>query len=115
MTTGERIKQLRERQKKTQEDLAAAAGTTKQTIYKYETGLITNIPLDKVELIAKELDTNPAYLLGWDKFKEKPATISDDRLKNLDNDLYNLMSELTPEEMNQARAFAKWLIDTREK
>jgi transcriptional regulator with XRE-family HTH domain len=115
MTIGERIKLLREQQEKTQEELAKAAGIKKQTIYKYEAGLITNIPLDKVELIANELNTTPAYLLGWDKIKEKPATISADGLENLDNELFCLMSELKPEEVAHARAFVKWLIETREK
>ena len=49
----------------TQESLANKIGTTKQTIYKYENDIITNIPSDKIELIAKTLGTSPSYLMGW--------------------------------------------------
>ena len=67
MTVGERIKSLRESKKITQSELANIAGTTKQNIYKYETGIITNIPSDKVELIAKYFHVSPAYIMGWEE------------------------------------------------
>ena len=63
--TGMRIKALRIQQKCTQEELAQAANTTKQTIYKYENGIITNIPSDKIKAIAEKLNTTPAYLLDF--------------------------------------------------
>lgn len=47
--------------------MADFAQTTKQTIYKYEMGVITNIPSDKVEAIAEILKTTPAYLMGWEE------------------------------------------------
>lgn len=66
MTVGERIKERREALSMTQTTLADTVGTTKQNIYKYENGIITNIPSDKVEAIAVALNTTPAYLMGWD-------------------------------------------------
>lgn len=48
----------------TLDDLAVAIGTIKQTIYKYEHGIVTNIPDDKVKALAKVLNTTPAYLRG---------------------------------------------------
>ena len=65
MTIGERIRQLREERKISQTELAEAAETTKQNLYKYETGIITNIPTDKIEKMAKKLSVSPAYLMGW--------------------------------------------------
>jgi len=65
MKLGERIKLLRNKKGLTQEELGKAIGSTKQNIYKYENGIITNIPSDKLEEIAKCLDTSPAYLMGW--------------------------------------------------
>lgn len=65
MNLGSRIKSAREAKGLTQEELGAACDTTKQTIFKYETGVVTNIPLDRVEKIASVLDVSPAYLLGW--------------------------------------------------
>lgn len=80
MTTGEKIRQLRIAAGMTQEDLGKAAKTTKQNIYKYETGIITNIPAVKIGLIAKALNTTPAYLMGWEQFtsvSEKPLLLCD--------------------------------------
>lgn len=67
MKLGERIRFLREKVGMTQTALADASGTTKQNIYKYETGIITNIPSDRVEAIAVALQTTPAYLMGWEE------------------------------------------------
>lgn len=50
----------------TQDELGRRCGTSKQNIYKYETGLITNIPLPRLEKIADALHITAATLLGWD-------------------------------------------------
>ncbi len=73
MTIGKRIKQLREDKGLTQEDIAKKIGVAIQTIYKYENEIVTNIPLDKLEKIAKALQTTPAYLMGWEDNAEKPS------------------------------------------
>lgn len=65
MTKGERIVELRERRGIGQTDLAERAGISKQTLYKYENDIVTNIPSDKVEALAAALNTAPAYLMGW--------------------------------------------------
>ena len=72
MTIGERIKSLRESKRITQTELAEKLGTTKQNIYKYENGIITNIPSDKIELMAKCFEVSPGYIMGWeDEDKEQ--------------------------------------------
>lgn len=67
MAKGERIKALREQFGMTQDELAEKLGTTKQTVYKYETGVITNIPSDKIEEMAALFGVTPSYLMGWDE------------------------------------------------
>lgn len=67
MTVGKRIKELREKNGMSQVDLADRINVSKQTLYKYENDLITNIPSDKVEAAADILGVSPAYLMGWDK------------------------------------------------
>jgi len=62
----ENIKKARAASDKTLEDVAAIVGVSRQTIQKYESGVISNIPSDKVELLAKALNTTPAYLMGWE-------------------------------------------------
>ena len=64
----------------TQEELGTICGTTKQSIFKYETGVVTNIPLDRLEKIAEALDISPAFLMGWDNHKSEeksPPAIPD--------------------------------------
>lgn len=70
MTIGERIKSLRESKRITQTELAEKLGTTKQNIYKYENGIITNIPSDKIELMAKCFEVSPGYIMGWEDENE---------------------------------------------
>ena len=65
MTIGSRIRVAREAKNLTQEELGKACGTTKQTIFKYENGIITNIPLDRIEKIASVLNVTPAEIMGW--------------------------------------------------
>lgn len=66
MTLGERIKFFRERKGLGQTELASLVNISKQSLYKYENNIITNIPSDKIEMIAKKLDTTPAILMGWE-------------------------------------------------
>lgn len=66
MTKGERIKNLRERRGINQTALADKIDVSKQTLYKYENDIITNIPSDKIEALAEVLGTTPAYIMGWD-------------------------------------------------
>ncbi len=65
MTLGERIKSLREAKRMTQGELGDLCGTTKQTIFKYEAGIVTNMPFDRLERIAEVLEVSPIYLTGW--------------------------------------------------
>lgn len=84
LTIGTKIKNLRLAMKLTQEELADAVGTKKQTIHKYETGIISNIPASKIKSIADALNTTPAYLMGWvnnETTEKKNDTITDIILK----------------------------------
>ena len=72
-TQGERIKELRESRKMTQEALGKAVGTTKQTIFKYETGKIENIPYSRLLAIADALGADPLEIIGWKAADEGDA------------------------------------------
>lgn len=74
MTIGERIKKLREANNMSQTELAERLNTSKQNLYKYENGVITNIPSDKIEMIARIYGVSPSYIMGWN---EEPSNISD--------------------------------------
>ncbi|OUQ15459.1 repressor LexA [Lachnoclostridium sp. An14] len=66
MTVGERIKLLRDQLGMSQVDFADKINVSKQTLYKYENNIITNIPSDKIEAAAKIGNVSPSYLMGWD-------------------------------------------------
>lgn len=65
MSIGKNIRQLREARQMSLEDVAKMCGTTRQTIYKYENEIITNIPYDKILLLSSALNTTPADLFDW--------------------------------------------------
>ena len=72
---GENIKKRRLELGMSQVDLAEKIGETKQTIWKYESGRVTNIPLPKVSAIAKALNCSIEDITGWET--KNPVTESD--------------------------------------
>ncbi len=62
---GQRIREERKRNRMTLEELALAVGTSKQTIQRYESGVIANIPNERIVAMAEALGTTPSNLLGW--------------------------------------------------
>ena len=63
---GTKLKTLRENKKLTLDEVAEKVGTTRQTLFKYENGIVTNIPSNKLEDLAGFYGVSPAYLMGWD-------------------------------------------------
>lgn len=70
MNLGQRIKEARESIGLTQTEFSKKIGISKQTLYKYENGIITNIPSNIIEIIAKAANWSPAYIMGWTTSKE---------------------------------------------
>ena len=66
MPISDMIKSRRAELDLTLEDVAKVVGVTRATIQKYENGIISNIPSDKIEALAKALKTTPSYLMGWE-------------------------------------------------
>ena len=60
---------------------------SKSTLQRYETGFIKNIPLSRVEALAKALRVTPEYLMGWEEKSEAP--VMDD--ENAPNDERSLL------------------------
>lgn len=70
MSIGKTIKDLRHQKGISQVDLASRIGVSKQTLYKYENEIISNIPSDKIESLAAKLGTTPSRLMGWDAYED---------------------------------------------
>ena len=75
MTIGQRLRAARERKNMTLDEVAKRCNTTKQTIFKYENEIVTNIPYDKIVLLSNALEVSPSYLFGWDEKKESPTEL----------------------------------------
>ena len=80
MTKGERIKARRESLGLSQTDVAKQLGVTKQTIYKYEKDIITNIPSDVLEDLSRVLNCPPSYIMGWDELKLESVNVGNNEL-----------------------------------
>ena len=59
------LKKLRRERGMTLDDLARALGTSRQTIHRYENGVIANVPPEKVAKLASALGVSPSSLMGW--------------------------------------------------
>lgn len=97
MSKGDRIRDLRKTKGITQSEMAKLLHTTKQTISKYEKGIVTNIPSDRIEAMARILETTPEYILGWE---EEQINENNDIIANVvvrmrtDEDFFNAVASL---------------------
>lgn len=73
---GARIKEARKKAKLSQTELANRLGKTLRTVQKYESGEIEP-SLSVIRLIAFELKTTPAFLIGFDKNSIQMDTLAD--------------------------------------
>lgn len=81
MKIGHILKEERLRNNLSQEEVAKAIGSTKQAVYKYETGIVTNIPMDKIAQMAQLFGVTPAYIMGWEEeTPEEPKLSEGERL-----------------------------------
>lgn len=104
MTVGERIKKIRNKIGMSQVDFADKINVSKQTLYKYENNIITNIPSDKIEAAAQLGNVTPSYLMGWEPVTDEDIgnIFSNDNLfETIEN-----ISSLSPSEKNH---FIKYL------
>lgn len=118
----ENIKSKRIERKMTLEDLAKNVGVSRQTIQRYESGVIGNIPSDKIELIARALDTSPAYLMGWEQIdtnfsgKEAPKEIYDKFKSNVSKfhgehkELLDIYGKLSSPNQKRVLTYSKNLL-----
>lgn len=125
-TIGERIKWLRkDRCHLTQEVVGNYIGVGKATINKYENGIITNIPSDKILLLSEILETTPEFIMGWDENPEKfvhsqynirmPSNDSDKEDATLNAEIFNTFSRLSSSGKKQAIDYIQFLLSREEK
>lgn len=124
MTTnkGDRIKNLRINNKMTLEEVGEKIGVSKQTLYKYENNIITNIPSDKIEGLAKVFNISPAVIMGWDKddeqyYQDKEAAEYAEMLRTRPEMrlLFSASRGISKEEMQEAVNYIEYIKSRNKK
>ena len=67
MTLGEQIKYYRKRSGYSMEELGARLGVSRQTVFRYESGAIENVPREKLRKMAQLFGVSEAKLLGFEE------------------------------------------------
>lgn len=112
MAIGQKIKYYRDLKKLTLDELSKHVGVCRQTLSRYETGVIGNIPSDKIERIAIALDTTPAKLMGWEEDDKKNLdTLKEERSAQM----VEIFNTLDPQGMDTALALLQALVASQEK
>ena len=115
MTTGEKIKMLREQRGYTLEELGKRVGVGKSTVRKWETGFIENMGRDKIASLADVFGVSPNYFILEDE--KMPTTPKDgereEEYEESDLESIKLLRKLTPEEKKIVDAFVEGLIANR--
>ena len=65
MTFAERLKELRTEKKLSMDDVGNYIGVGRANIYKYEHGIVVNIPTDRLNKLAHLFGVSRSYLMGW--------------------------------------------------
>jgi len=65
MEVGTRIKERRKELGINVDRLAEILSISRATMYRYESGRISNLTIDFLVPLARALSTTPAYLMGW--------------------------------------------------
>lgn len=117
MTKGNRIKNRREELGMGQTELAKKVGISKQTLYKYEKDIITNIPSDVIERLSRTLNTTPAFLMGWEEGKADIAVEFKDYYEGLSNEASRIavyldaFAKLSPESQDKVIDYMNYQIE----
>lgn len=105
MSIGSQLRSAREARGMTLEEVAKLCGTTRQTIYKYENEIVTNIPYDRINQLAIALQVTPSYLFEW----AEPTPQADMR------ELIDLLQGAPEDTLQEIRRYADYLLSSARK
>ncbi|WP_418559375.1 helix-turn-helix domain-containing protein [Megasphaera massiliensis] len=91
MELKDNIKAARKKLDLTLDEVAKVVGVSKQTIQRYESGVIGNIPSDRLERLAIALKTTPGALMGWENITDDPVLTKKDE-REIQSDLEDMMN-----------------------
>lgn len=91
--TSKRIRELREKNLMSPQELANKVGTSKSSIYRYENGEIDKMPTRVISEIAKLFNVSPLYLLGM-----SDSPIADSQRQSTETEILDLIQTMTEDE-----------------
>lgn len=109
MTTGERIRYYRKLNDMSMVELAHRIGVQHSAIYKYEKGIVTNIPKENIEKIAAVFDIPPYELVDWLTEDPMPDLNADERA------VITLYRKLTDRNKQAVKSYLDFILSTQGK
>lgn len=110
MISGKEFKALREAKNLTLKDVSKVLGVSEQAINKYELEIVRNIPLEKIELMARLYGVTPSYIMEWDEASSSAAVPVPAADPNEDQ-LIAMYRELNSSGQKKLREYAEDLLD----
>ena len=111
MSIGHRIRTAREQKQMTLDEVARRCNTTRQTIYKYENEIVTNIPYDKIVLLSAALGVSPSYLFGWEEKEISPTKYD---LSEGEKIVIDMLRKVRPERKDMVVQMIRVALDQQE-
>ena len=121
MTTGEKIKALRNQMGLTQTELGEKVGVQKNAVSKWECGRVDAIPTDTIKALASIFNVRPSYLIDeWEEDASSPATpapVTDDeepeiQLSDFTYAMHNYDGDLTDHDKEVLLGLARQLAES---
>lgn len=98
----ENIKHRRLELNMTLDEVSKQLEVSKPTLQRYESGVISNVPFDKIERLSDILKTTPSYLMDWnDDCVTKDEKILLDKYKSLDEMGKHIINVILDMELNR--------------
>jgi len=118
------LTELRRKHRYTLEEVGKQIGVSKQTLYKYEKGIITNIPSDRIEALAAFYGVTPSYIMGWGDTEANKKSLSTEanrqvseilqNNKALEN-VFNILVHLDDEQLAMIRSITEAFLAEQER
>ncbi len=77
---GVNIRELRKKLGLTLEEVGKKLGVSRATVQRYESGVISEIPCDKIKKMAEIFNVSPSYIIGWDADSKIISTTNNNKV-----------------------------------
>lgn len=117
MNIGENLRYLRKLNSMTLEEVGEKIDAPRQTVFKYEKGIVTNIPLNKIKSLAEIYNVTPAYIMGLENTKS--IELKERELIKVKEDMsllkkkYEFIDNLNEEEIESVKKYVEFLKSKR--